>query len=273
MESTRGDQLGKAIKWSFSLHGAVAVFAIFKSLVFPSAPVMLAPSLRVDMVGLPDILKKDLSRVSKALPKQGLEEKLNEAAENVKRIKASAPPVEEVAKPDDMVLNPKKIAKKDLPTDDKKEKAAEKAEDKKREQKLQSALARIRALEKVKDESDEESDEAVIIRGNQASKGASLSGDAKESAQNGYFDIVRDRLVDFWSLPAWLSRQKLSAHVVIRIDPAGNIFATKIIKSSGNIQFDDAILATIRDAQPLPRPPKDLQNSLRDDGITVGFPL
>lgn len=269
MESTRGDQLGKAMKWSFSLHGAVAIFAIFKSLVFPSAPVMLAPSLRVDMVGLPDILKKDLSQISRALPKQDLEEKLNEAAADAKKIKPISPPAEEVAKPEDLVLNPKKVAKKEIQKDDIKEKA----EDKKREQKLHSALARIRALEKVRDESEEESDEAVIIKGNQASKGASLSGDAKESAQSGYYDLVRESLVEFWSLPRWLSRQKLAAQVVIRVDPAGNIFSTKITKSSGNVQFDEAILATIRDAQPLPRPPKDLHDTLRDNGITVGFPL
>lgn len=262
-EDQTGDQLGRAITWSLIGHGGIALFIILKSLVFPGNPVMIAPALRVDLVGLPDILKKDLANVPKALPKSDLEEKLAEAAKDAKKIKAL--PIEEVAKPDEMVLKPTKVEKTEV-KDEKKETA----------KKIDTALAKIRALERLKDKSEEtkpDEDDAIVIKGNQISKGTSLSGDAREKAQSGYYDLIREALVEFWSLPSWLSREKLSAQVQMRIDPAGRVLSLKFIKSSGNNAFDEAIRGTIRDAQPLPRPPKELTSSLSDDGVIVGFPL
>jgi colicin import membrane protein len=264
MRENRDEKLGKALKWSLALHVGIASFAFVKSVVFPSQPVMISPSLRVDMVGLPDILKKDLAQVSKTLPQEAEKEKAPPPAEAAKPKAAEV----ETAKPDEMVLNAKKAEKK------KKEEAEkEAAAAKKWETRLQSALARIRSLERLKDTKEEDDDSAIIIKGNQISKGTSLTGDARENAQAGYYDLVRETLVEFWSLPPWLARQNLSAQVVIQVDPAGTVFSTRIIRPSGNEQFDAAILATIREAQPLPRPPKDLHATLRDNGITVGFPL
>lgn len=259
METTREDQLGRAFTWSLVAHGGILFFILLKSLVFPGEPVLIAPALRVDVVGLPDMLKKDLSQVSKTLPSD-LQEKLVEAAKDAKKIQPVAEP--EAVKPDDMVMNPKKVEKKFEP--DAKEKA----------KKLESALARIRALERLKDSDETESKEdAVVIKGNQVSKGTSLSGAARENAQAGYYDQIREGLAQFWTLPPWLSRQKLSAQVQIRVDPAGRVLSTKFVRPSGNAQFDEAILSTIRESQPLPRPPKELTDSLASNGVIVGFPL
>ena len=109
--------------------------------------------------------------------------------------------------------------------------------------------------------------------GPQISKGTSLSGDAKEKAEAGYFDLIRDHVAEYWALPEWLRRQKLTAQIQIRIDPAGRILSSKFLKSSGNPQFDEAILGTLKDSEPLPRPPKELISSLADDGVVFGFPL
>ncbi len=261
METTRDDQLGRAFTWSLIVHGALLFFFLLKSLVFPGNPVMIAPALRVDVVGLPDLLKKDLSRVSKTLPND-LQEKLVEAAKDAKKIQPVPAPEAVAAKPDEMVMNPKKVEKK--PEVDTKEKA----------KKLQSALARIRALERLKDSDETESKEdAVVIKGNQVSKGTSLSGAARENAQAGYYDQIREGLAQFWTLPPWLSRQKLSAQVQIRVGPSGRVLSTNFVRPSGNAQFDEAILSAIRESQPLPRPPKELLDSLASDGVIVGFPL
>ena len=270
MDAIREDQLGRAMTWSLIGHGAIALFIILKALVFPGQPVIIAPSLRVDIVGLPDLLKKDLGSVPKTLPKSDLEQKLAEAAREAKKIKPL--PQEEVAKPEEMVLNPKKTEKKSV-TDEDKASAKEKAKDKAK--KIDTALAKIRALERLKDNADVDAsdDDAIVIKGNQISKGTSLSGNARENAQSGYYDLVREALVEFWSLPPWLGRQKLSAQIQIRIDAAGHVLSAKFVKNSGNPQFDEAIQGTVRDAQPLPRPPKDLISSLSDNGIIVGFPL
>jgi TonB family protein len=259
-EAQAGDRLGRGIRWSLTAHGAVAIAVLLKSLVFPGNPVMIAPALRVDLVGLPDLLKKDLAKVPKTPPKADLEKQLKEAAEKAKSIRPEA------VKPDEMVLKPKKVEKAD--------EESKKAEEK--EKKIDNALAKIRALERLKDKTEEkptEDDDPIVIKGNQISKGTSLSGDAKERSEAGYYDLVRDALVEFWALPPWLARQNYSAQVQMRIDPAGRVLSTKFLKPSGNDQFDQAILGTIRDAQPLPRPPKELVGSLSDDGVIVGFPL
>ena len=264
-ENQMSDRLGPAFTWSLIGHGGIALFIILKSLVFPGDPVIIAPALRVDLVGLPDILKKDLANVPKTLPKSDLEEKLAEAARDAKKIKPV--PAEEVAKPDEMVLEPKKVEKKEK---------IEKTEKKETAKKIDTALAKIRALERLKDKTDDEKtddDDAIVIKGNQISKGTSLSGNAREKAQSGYYDLIREALVEYWSLPTWLSREKLSAQVQMRIDPAGRVLSVKFLKNSGNPAFDEAIKGTIRDAQPLPRPPKELVDSLSDDGVIVGFPL
>jgi colicin import membrane protein len=265
MEPVRTDRLGSAITWSLVAHGAIALFVVVKSLVFPGNPILVAPALRVDVVGLPDILKKDLSQVSKSLPQEALKEQLEDAAKQAQAVKPVEVPKEAPAAKDEMVLNPKKLDKK-----------AEKIEDAKREKKLESALARIRALERLKDKEEterEEANDAVVIKGNQVSKGTSLSGDARESAEAGYYDLVRERLIEFWSLPPWLSRQKLAAQVLITVDGAGNILSVKFVKTSGNPQFDEAIRATLRDSQPLPKPPAKIASTVSSEGIVVGFPL
>jgi protein TonB len=256
MDAIREDQLGRAMTWSLIGHGAIALFIVLKSLVFPGAVVPIAPALRVDLVGLPDLLKKDLVKVPKELPKTDLQKKLEAAAQEAKKIKPAPP---KAAPPkDEMVLNPKKAAKE-------------------KERKIDLALAKIRALERLKDKTEEEKpkeeDEPIVIKGNQASKGTSLSSDAKEKAQASYYDLVRDALVEYWALPAWLGRQALAAQIQIRIGPAGRVLSAKFLKPSGNDQFDAAIMATIKEAQPLPRPPEELLSSLNDDGVIVGFPL
>jgi TonB family protein len=268
----RSDQLGRAVTWSLIGHGAIAFLIVLKSLVFPGNPIMIAPALRVDLVGLPDLLKKDLVNVPKTPAPSDLEKKLAEAGREAKNIKPI--PQEEAAKPEEMVLNPKKVEKKPIAAEDK-EKAKE---SKDKAKKIDSALARIRALERLKDKADADKpdtgdDDAVVIKGNQVSKGTSLSGDAREKAQAGYYDQIRESLVEYWALPAWLTREKLSAQVQMRIDPSGRVLSTKFVKPSGNAAFDAAILATIKDSQPLPRPPKELLSSLSDDGVIVGFPL
>jgi protein TonB len=260
----RDDSLGPGFRWSLIGHGAIALVILLKSLVFPSPPLLITPALRVDMVGLPDVLKKDLAKLSKAPPKEDLQQQLKEAAEQAKKVKPVELPKEAPAAKEEMVLNPKKAA-------------PARETDAEREKRLKSALARIRAMERLKDKNEDapkvDDDDAVIIRGNQISKGTSLSGEAKEQAEAGYYDTLRERLVEFWSLPPWLAQQKLAAQVMITIDSAGNILSTKFVRPSGNAQFDEAIRATLREAQPLPKPPAKIAGTVSSEGVLIGFPL
>ncbi len=244
VNTDRPEKLSRGVTWSIVGHASFFVLIILKNLVMPSAPFIHTPVLRVDVVGLPDILKKDLSQVSKNQPKSAEIEKI----------------IKETAAPDDMVLNPKKEVK---------EKKKEKEQP--REEKMSSALARIKALEKIREQSNEDS--GVIIKGNQISKGSSLSGEAKESSETGYYDLIKDRLADNWALPPWLARQKLSAQVVLNINSEGQVTRVQFSRPSGNPQFDEAIRQSIKLSNPFPKPPKEILTIVQNQGVLVGFPL
>ncbi|MBY0470920.1 cell envelope integrity protein TolA [bacterium] len=241
-----------ALKRSAIAHGSIAVVILAASFIFPKKPVMYLPTLRVDVVELPDILKKDLGKV----PNLPASQELLDAIEKSEKIKPDRPkakkekPVEDAA-PDEMVLNPKTKAKT-------------RAE---REKRLKSALSRIKSLDKLQE------DKSPLIRGNAISKGTSLSGDAKESDQVSYYDALRDRLQENWSLPVWLARQSYSAQILIFIDSKGRLRSFKFTKLSGNPQFDNAVKKTVEASQPFPAPPKDVADSVLLDGVLVGFPL
>lgn len=253
------DRIRRAIGWSAAAHAALFAFVFLKSAFFPSEPKIFNPTLRVDLVGLPDLAKNELNR-AKLIP-PGLQQELEQAKQDAQDVKqAKAPEVkQEIAKPDELALNPKKAEKAAKP--------------KEREKKISSALARIRALERIKTENAESEDEGIEIKGNVVSKGSSLSGDAKEATAVSYEERVKDRISEAWALPPYLQRQNFSAQIVIQIGPDGAIVAQRFRKTSGNPQFDDAVREALRDAQPLPAPPANLREQMLNGGILVGFPL
>lgn len=252
----RDKDLSIGMKWSLIVHLALATGIIAKSLIFPGQPTLIVPTLRVDIVGLPDILKKDLSQVTPSKD-AALEEALKQAEQDAKTVKPPAPVKSqaEPAQPDEMVLKPKTGSDAQA-----------------RNKKNKSALDRIKALAKITSEESPKKT-SPIIKGNQISKGTSLSGDAKESAVANYYDDLRARLQDNWSLPVWIARKNLSARVLIFIDARGRLQNFQFVSSSGNPQFDDAVKRSLIESQPYPIPPSQLKGTLLAEGILVGFPL
>lgn len=247
------------ISVSLILHLLIATVIIVKSLIFPSKPIAYIPSLRVDLVGLPDILKKDLSQLSRSTP--DMAEALKKAEEAAKEI--DPPKVKNEVEPaakDELVLKPKPQVQ-------------DVEDSKKRIKKNQSALDRIKALSKIAQLDEADKKAPVLIKGNQISKGTSLSGEARENSQSGYYDSLRERFQESWALPIWLERQKLSAQVHIWIDASGRLLRYAFVKSSGNPQFDEAVKRTLTASQPYPAPPPDIRAGLASGGILVGFPL
>ncbi|MGK5090068.1 cell envelope integrity protein TolA [Bdellovibrionota bacterium FG-2] len=238
-DADRDFKLG--VKWSLGAHAAVLVFALVKSLIFPGIPLPFIPALRVDIVGLPDVLKKDVQALAPS----------KEVADALKNIDQAIKKEIEKTK-DEMILKPKHAT-------DKKE----------RQKRIRSALDRIKSLAKLTDTEKK----TGLVKGNKVSPGTSLSPDAREAAEASYFDLIRDRLQGNWALPVWLSRQDLSAQVVVYIDLRGNLKNFQIVKSSGNAQFDEAVKKTLADSQPFPIPPDGISGVVASDGIMVGFPL
>lgn len=253
------NELSSGMRWSFMLHGAAIIIILLKALIFPGKSIPYIPTLRVDVVGLPDVLKRDLNKLANSPPPKAIADALKKTETEIKKTKEHKAVVKEHAAPHEMVLKPK----------------VEQA--KERQKKLKSALDRIKSLNKIgaldsKEQSNDNRPTAVI-KGNMISKGTSLSGDARESAEPNYLDQVRDRLQQNWALPIWLSRQNYSAQVQIYINRDGTLSRFAFIKASGNPQFDEAIKRTLAESQPFAQPPAELQSALLANGVLIGFPL
>jgi len=262
-------------RWSVIIHAAFLAIVVFKSLVFPGRPIPYIPTLRVDLVGLPDVLKKDLS----GLPKEsGSMDKIKEALKNadeqirqskearLKEIAAQkAAEKAETAERDEMLVKKSAVVKGD----------SDLAKSKAREKKMKNALARMKALERIRSEATPSTSTTpgVLLKGNKISRGTQVSGEARESDQANYYDSLRSRLQDNWALPVWVARQKLSAQVQIFIDSRGRLRSFRFVKLSGNSQFDTAVKQCLTDSQPLPLPPESVASSVLVDGILIGFPL
>jgi colicin import membrane protein len=248
---------------SLGLHVGVALFVLIQGFIFPGKQVPYIPSLRVDLVGLPDQLKQDLTRPSAHPPAPAATpqaEKVEKAPPPAIPHPKAAPVPLEQAKPNEMVLNPVQ---------------AKQRADKKLEKKMSSSLARIKALAKISGEpvAKTQTDESAhLIKGNRISKGSSVSGEARESDKEDYIGALQSAIRENWELPLYLERQQLTAQVMIFIDATGRMTQYKFIRSSGVPQFDDAIKRALMKSQPFPMPPADISSTV-ESGVMVGFPL
>jgi TonB family protein len=250
--TSSNETVGRGVSVSIFAHLAVVALVLIKCLVFPGKTIPYVPTLRVDIVGLPDVLKKDLHPVTETKPESKSAPKPQVEPPSEAKVK----PVEKIVpeKTDEMVMKPKTAPSED------------------RAKKLKNALNRIKALEKVS-EQDHASTAAPEVKGNKISKGSSLDGDAKEAAEASYYDVLRDKLRDNWELAPWIQRQHLDAQIRVFIDSHGRVRQFVVVKSSGNPQFDEAVKLSVQQGQPFPTPPDGLVSSLLTDGILVGFPL
>ncbi|MBI3542004.1 MAG: TonB C-terminal domain-containing protein [Deltaproteobacteria bacterium] len=250
------EQFWKGFKLSAAAHAALTIAAVALSLAVPREPTKFLPSIRVDLVALPDVKKADLGKLD------DINEKLKEASQESKKLleKSKAKKAEPVpTPPDEMALKDKTKPK---------EKEKEKSKDSSKKD-LQNALDRIKALAEIeKDTKQSKNKGKPPVRGNKVSQGDSATG-APTIDMNAFVSKMRSRLQENWNLPVWLSTKNLDAKVVVFLDRAGFVKNTVLAKSSGNKQFDDYCLKTIRMAQPFGAPPDDILS----DGVTLGFPL
>jgi TonB family protein len=263
------DTLRRHLKHSGLLHLTLLLFVTVKGLVFPDKPKPYLPALRVDLVGLPDILKKDLADIPPLPPSA------SKPAAEPDSDSAKSRPEPETADPDEMVLKktrPQDITRRNR--DRLKQLELESRRESERKKKMDAAVERMKSLAKITEgEQGEDPKPGVLIKGNQISRGTSLSGDAREGAEPSYYDSVKARLQQHWELPVWLKRQELSARVEIFIDSRGMIRSYRFTQPSGNAQFDEAVKRTLQVSQPFPAPPKTQAATILLYGISVGFPL
>lgn len=231
-------QMGLWISIALHLVFVAVLFWGAKRATDPEKLTPVLPTLRVDLVGLPDQLKSEMVNPAPYVPRK----------EEISREK-NTPKIHQPPVPSDAMKIPsknKKETKKDT------------------SKRMKNALERIKALSKIQ----EEVTESQAVKGNQISKGSSLSANAQTSTTPSYAEHVRERLQSYWALPPWIARQKLSAQVEVEINAAGMVSRLQFLRPSGNQQFDNEVKKTIQASQPF-NPPEG-GNSAK---IVVGFPL
>ena len=247
----QNELLARALRISLFLHFTLALFLALKSMISPSEPKVFLPTLRVDLVGLPDLKRSEIPQPAPAP---------TEEKKEVPPPPAPAPVKSEV---------PPEIEKGDFSSTKKKSKKKEESKKEREAQtKLKRALERIKALERVKALAGEDE-----IKGNQVSKGSALTGEAKQALETSYFDVVLERVRTYWELPKWLQDQGRSAKVMVYLDSQGRMKSIQIVQSSGSDAFDQEVKRTLHAANPFPLPPPAIAGEIGSQGILLGFPL
>ena len=238
MNSATRDPFSKYITWSLLAHvGLVLLFSI-KHFYFPSDIKSYAPSIKVDLVALPDKKIKEIKKITA--------KKIKEPVQKVKprpkpKAKSKAPKVN---------LNKKRNLQK---------KALEK-------------LRAQRAIEALRKETKPTQSVAKQeFKGNVLSAGIQLSG-LNKLEHGDYQGDIDTHVKQYWELPEWLAQANLTAVILIKINSQGYVIEKKILKSSGNPEYDEIVLNTVQKASPFPKPSKKFINIVKIDGITLGFP-
>ncbi|MEI6093255.1 MAG: TonB C-terminal domain-containing protein, partial [bacterium] len=210
---------------SVSLHIVLILMLIISSRVNFNRPIAIGDnggggSINVDMVGLPNVLKKDIPIISTS----------TEVVEQIRETRK-----------DEMILpDVKKItkAKKDLLENMKKDLQKEK-----------TYLAKIKIIKGIKQsiqigKATEKTSKAIAGNGTGSGKGRG-SGDGNMPA-NPYFNTMKDLIRSYWKVPRWINPNGLNALIMIKIAPDGNIYKIEITKASGNQAFDNLAYNSVK---------------------------
>ncbi|WP_027178158.1 cell envelope integrity protein TolA [Maridesulfovibrio bastinii] len=114
--------------------------------------------------------------------------------------------------------------------------------------------------------------ELAGLRSEAQANAAQIEGDGTASATGlvqVYGQIVRQEVKKNWRFPVFGGhQQEMTAAVEIALKSDGTITGVRIVKSSGNADFDDSVLSALKDTEVLPEPPG---NSIKK--IVVNFNL
>lgn len=279
LETENEEQLPRGLGISFALHALILSIFALKAAFFTPEQIDFSQAVRVDIVGLPDKLDKTPPAATKEEAKPAMPEKEPVAEKPVEKT------VEKKAEP-----TPPEPAKPAKPAPVKHEVKVPKAEKdavnlEKTKSQQQSAIEKLKAmaaLEKIKEDVAQQKAKpvpgagkdkvgAAKVKGNALSPGSSLTGLAKLQHDSYAVDLDH-HIKQHWAVPEWLANRDFKAQAKVYIDSRGNILGRKIVKTSGNESYDDAVLATIDRSAPFPAPPEKFVSIVEVDGILIGFP-
>jgi len=241
LATEHGDEkFQKYIGYSLIFHGLVVLLFTARALVFPSDDIILHPSIRVDIVDLPDKLTPQV--------------KIAEAPQPLTE-QAPAPvppkPVPEVKK----VEVPKKVVSKQKEISE-----------------TEAALQRLKALESIENEvKSVNKPKAVQAKGQTLSKGNQLKGLAKLEHDQ-YISDLESHIKSNWVLPEWMAKSAYKCILRAKFNFRGFVTEVGVVESSGDSQFDQYAIKAVEASNPFPVPPDDLKDLFNARGVTLSFP-
>jgi TonB family protein len=119
------------------------------------------------------------------------------------------------------------------------------------------------AFNKLKKEAETEGDE-----------NGDPNGDAAEAEGEKYWALLSTRVHRNYDVSQTISddeRIRLKAQVALFIGRTGQVLKVRLVHSSGNPLFDNAVLAAVKKASPFAPPPDKLRRSLESTGVVLEF--
>ncbi len=247
------DSFEIALGASVVFHFVVFIFLAVRAVFAPVAELQAPPSIRVDVVDLPDHQAK-----LPPAPKPQPAEQPPKPPDVKTPPPAPEPPKAHVAPISD---SPKVNLNKT-----KHDEAA--------------ALRRLEAISRLQNERPKpppaQAPAAATpappapIKGNEATEGSALKGITKLENES-YTQTVQNHVTRHWNLPGFLSDANLSALVRVFVDGQGNLLKKVLVRSSNNPVFDQSAMTAVDTSLPLPHPPSDLVNLVSVRGIDIDF--
>ncbi len=226
---------------------------IFKIENDPKDLKIIQSSVRIDVVAMPKFTVQELKKMKVSEPV--VEQKGEEVKEKAK---------EDIIKPDDIVI--------------------EKKEPKVNLKNLLSNLSKNEKKVKVKkgkksgelDSKSKKELQQLILEGNKVSAGTSTVGDSlavEKTMFNDYVSALPNMVRPYWKLPSYLMDQGLQCRIRVFIASNGKILNTEIYESSGNNEFDQKALNSLKQVSSFPQPQSEITARLASGAVVLGFPL
>jgi len=212
-------------------------------------PKIILPSVRVDIVELPKHTLEELKKIEIAPPPTKIEEKTVE--KNI---------------PEEKVVPKEKL-------DNAFEEIVKKTEKKLADKQIEN-LKKLNELKKTEERRDEM--KQLLLAGNKVQAGTQVQGEevTQELTEfDKYILEVTEKVRYQWKLPSYLKNLPLKCRIQLFINADGFVQVAKIMESSGNEEYDNWALKSIKDAAPFKVPVQSILPDLLRGKFVLGYPL
>lgn len=249
IEVEKNQSLTKEIQLSIVLHFLIFTFLAIRTVFFPSDLDLIENAVQVDMVALPDkIDPHPLAGLPPDTPAANPQPEAPKPEEKKQDL-----PAKETPKPLVKDLKAPEV-KKDL-------EAVKLEKDKSTQKQALAKLKQMDAFEKLEKQLETEKKHQAAtaaaqaaVKGNILSPGTELKGINQLQADQ-YRGAVQRHMKSHWEIPHYIRKNNLVTEVLVKFDSNGLILSKEILNSSGNADYDEAVMAAIEKSSPVPAPP------------------